>query len=401
MPALGNEFKVVPSLKFQEVYNDNIYYSSDEKKDGFVHALITGLLLEENSERLSSRFSARLENKKSSKNYNVGNTDQFYKGHFSYRLTPRFSVSGGMDYIEDSRNDRDYEEIDVPLEDMDDATGRYIDSRVTKYTHGYNASLSYYLSERLSSAISWNYDRDDFSDTYEEAFENTVHRFQFTLAYDLSSIISRTVIQFGGGLDDYAYKGATGTYDDIKTDYDSKSCRIGISREFTQKSGMNVELGVRDTSAVYRYSYPDSWGWPDLKSNSDETGLVGSLRFHSNGEYVKNSFSINRNITDASDSDSVINRTSCSYHFVWRTFPDFRIGFHAGYSLSESEGNQNSNKIDEKLYNVKAFGRYHWNKNVYLEVSYSGRRLEDRVDNKEVDRNMVFLSLGWEPESRK
>ena len=122
-------------LGAKEEYNDNIFFSYDDPVDDFITTLSGGLKFLNQTERTDLFLSGIVERLIYSSEKDLNSTDQYYKGRFGYKFTPRLGAKVDAAYSKDSRPDRDVAESGLIL------------STVPRQIQNYGAAVDYALTE--------------------------------------------------------------------------------------------------------------------------------------------------------------------------------------------------------------------------------------------------------------
>src|SRR6516165_6658096 len=98
----ANELKLTPSVAVQEEYNDNVFFSSTDKRSDFVTTLTPALDFSARGERGEGGLSGGINWRHYAR---VGSdiVDYFSQGRFDYKVVPRLDVSGLAGVTRDSR----------------------------------------------------------------------------------------------------------------------------------------------------------------------------------------------------------------------------------------------------------------------------------------------------------
>src|SRR4030042_593755 len=107
--AKGDEFKLIPSLSTKEEYNDNIFFTEEDRTKDFVTTLSPGLELIDRTEKLDLNLSARVNVLRYWSNGDLDRVNQFYRGRIGYSLHPKLKLSANAAYTRDFTPDRDLE----------------------------------------------------------------------------------------------------------------------------------------------------------------------------------------------------------------------------------------------------------------------------------------------------
>ena len=98
-PVLGNEFRLAPSISFNNTYNSNILISANEIKRDFVTTLSPDVEMVNRTGRFNTDLLVRLDRLDYADNRNLSATNQMYNGKFRYLAMPQLSISAEAGYM--------------------------------------------------------------------------------------------------------------------------------------------------------------------------------------------------------------------------------------------------------------------------------------------------------------
>ena len=150
MRASADKRELDVFLGAREEYNDNIFFSYDDPVDDFITTLSGGLKFLNQTERTDLFLSGIVERLIYSSEKDLDSTDQYYKGRFGYKFTPRLGAKVDAAYSKDSRPDRDVAESGLIL------------STVPRQIQNYGGAVDYALTEITAANLYYRYTRQDF-----------------------------------------------------------------------------------------------------------------------------------------------------------------------------------------------------------------------------------------------
>src|SRR3989304_9082580 len=89
----GNEFRLAPSISFNNAYNSNILISANEIKGDFVTTLSPGVEMVNRTGRFNTDLLVRLDRLDYADKRGLSATNQMYKGKIRYLCLPQLSIS--------------------------------------------------------------------------------------------------------------------------------------------------------------------------------------------------------------------------------------------------------------------------------------------------------------------
>ena len=357
----GDEFRLTPSITLKEKYNDNVFYTTDNRKSDWITIVSPGLELIEKTEKIDAALSARLDGLYYKDENDLRSVDQFYKGRLHYMLTRYFGVGMEAGYLRDSQPDRELE-----------ATGLGL-TTVKRDRQNYGLSGDWVISDKTLAMVSYKYAKDHYnSDSYLDLESHSVGiNLQYAINASLKGFLNM-------GFDNFRVPGTT---------VDSYTGTVGLSRDFSELWNIAIAAGplfsrTRYTTYLLTEDTRDSWGW------------VGQASVGYKGEKASGNFAIARSLSAASGRTGAVNRTSLNLDCSYRLFYELRAVVSAYYFLNKSgAGEYSSQAIDEKTVQVSPGLRYEFNRDMSLEGNYIYTRTNYRVTDTSADRHMVMISF--------
>ena len=373
--VFGDELKLVPSATVREEFNDNIFFSVNDRKSDFITTLSPGIDFSRRSERLEVGLNLRLDGIVYAGNDNLNSLDQNYKGRLRYQLTPQAGLSAEAGYGRDSRPDRDLE-----------TTGLVIGA-VRRDRQNYSLSGNYVLSERTSASLSYVYQQDVFDNA---RFTNmTWHDVSLDFTHDLSRWMPATKGLASFGYAHYTFAGST---------VDNYSATIGASRAFNEKWSLLAYAGGRYTRSVFetvqpQFLNPFIFILVPVTSSSNVWGWVGQLALSCKGEKTDGSLTFNSDIQPASGQTSGTTvRTSVVANIGRRFSYELYGGMSLGYYRNKSNpGEFSGQAINEETLSVAPRVRYEFTRDMSIETSYQFTRVLYKINDTEANRNLFFV----------
>jgi hypothetical protein len=361
--AAAAEFRLVPSLALKEEYNDNIFYSEADRVDDFITTITPGLELVSRTEKLDLNLLALLNVLRYLDTTELNNIDQNYSGRFRYSLNPKWTVSGGAGYLEDSRPDRDLE-----------ITGLVIGPVIRK-RQNYMGGVEHIFSEKTKASLSYTYEREDYDNP--EFADLKAHNAGLGFIHDLSKYLPNVAARMNLGYSRYEY--------DIGT-IDYYYATIGVNWALDEKWSLLFDGGG---------SYTFSESGPTGNEQKDEgAGWVGMGSLAYKGEKTTGDLTFSHRKAPAYGSVGVTERTSLSFGINRRFTYEFSGGLSAGYFINKAdEGKFSRTAFDQESFYVSPRLRYEFTRDVFLEGSYNFSYTRDKESNTDVRRSLVMLRL--------
>ncbi|MEA1945835.1 MAG: outer membrane beta-barrel protein [Thermodesulfobacteriota bacterium] len=378
--VIADEFKLIPSIAVREEYNDNILYTSSDEVDDWITTISPGLELIQRTERLDLNLSATVSPIFYADHSDFDDVDQNYRARGNYQLTSLMGVNATALYDVSNRPDRDIETTGM-LESVDE-----------RKRQEYGFGIDYKLTEIAAMTLSLGYMRDkwDSKDLDRQDLKAPTANLNFT--YNLGqwweSTISR--LNFGFGRYEYEY---TDTYNYFGS--------VGVQHWFSETVNLLVDLGVRYTdSDFYRpqlvFVPPSSYQVRIVKDNSTDFGGVGQAILEIQREITRGSIRIAYDIRPASGDGTVLKRTDVVLNLSRRFAESSVIAISTGFFKNKAGRDEFSfQKTDEDTFFIRPRIRWEFFDNYTLEAGYNFSYVDDRVENEDKRRNLVYLQVAY------
>jgi len=363
LAAYGYEFRLVPSLAAQEGYNNNIYFTSQDRVDSWVTKVTPGLDVSGRTERLDASAGGSLFWWWYSADENLNSLDYDFRGRVAYRFSDAFRASATAEYRKESNPDRNFE-----------ATG-LVQNFLVDYRQDYTASAEYALSEKAAATLSYAYEQVDYPDRPFQDF--TSHTADLGFSYNLSRFATETKARLDLGFGRGVYEGLT---------VNNYTLTVGVFRSVHELWTAQVDIGGRYTTSTFdvlgRRQESTDWGW------------VGDASVIYAGERTNASFTFSNDIAPAYGSTGAVLRTSGVLNVRRRFLHDISGTLSAGYYWNSSEAGQYSFRtIDEQSARLRPGIRWEAAKNVVLDAAYQYTWLRNERTGGITVQNVVYAAL--------
>lgn len=379
-PAAADEFKLTPSIAVREEYNDNILFTTRGAQRDFITVAAPALTLSNRSETTDLNLRAALADYHYARYSFLNAVDPTLQGRIMHRLTPRLAMSANAGYIRDSNPDRELETTGLVLNSV----------KRERFQGGF--SSEYILSEKTTTAVSYNFGRDRYdSDIYADLES---HGIQLSAVHDLDARFSRTKGRMNLGYDQYRY--STGAL------VNNLSATVGFIRNITETVSLLLDAGGRYTVTdidLYRNVVPPPF--PPFLVKEEETnrgwGWVWQTTLAYKGEKGTANLSFGNNVFPASGRTGSTERMSLAADMRYRLTYEWSVAVSGAYYKNKSDQSQFSTVgINEQTWLLSPSLRYEFTKDLYLDASYSFNRVEYRQSDTEAARNIVMVKLTWQ-----
>ncbi len=423
----GNEFRIAPSISFNNTYNSNILISANEIKRDFVTTLSPGVEMVNRTGRLNTDLSVQFDRLDYADNRNLSATNQMYNGKFRYLAMPKLSISAEAGYMRnanptlgtgsgsgitpgtvvpivtwpDSPQSPDSGQSGSgptpPGNPSPGAAGPMVAVPLNRVTSSLSAHIP--VTEKAETVLSYNYGRDYYED---RKYHNGIsHDIDAGFVYDLGQHLSNVKGRFNTG---YSY------YYLPDSRNNSIMGTVGLSWDFREVWRIITDGGIRRTwSEVYMTKLVPYGSSAYLavreRLNNDGWGGVGKVSLNYRGEYVNGDLTFNRDLTLASGLNGAAERTALTLSIRHRLMYELYVLLTTGYDAFKSDPSSFSAYIiNQQTFFINQGIRYEFSKDRGVEASYSYTRVDGTASdsgasaeaatlNTDEDRHMFSFRL--------
>jgi hypothetical protein len=388
--AVGDDFKLIPSVALKQEYTDNIFLDETELDD-FITTVSPALELIEKTERIDAGLFGKLDWIRYDDNSELDTTDQQYNGHIDWQASPRMNLSSAAGYTRDSRTDRDIEE-----------TGLLLGTSIRDNYH-FNLAGDYFLTEKTRTALSYLFNQEEFDNP--RLFDNRSNRVNLGFTYNLGDFIPLTIGRLNIVYSKNKFTNETvivvpSVFGPVQTDLsnttdmDGYSLTMGASKQMSEVLSVLVDLGFSYTRREQIREVQGLPAVPAVTDTSNTYGGVGQVDLSYNGEYNTGKISLSHDLQPASGRNGLSQRTSMRVTLGRRFTDKFRGNLAVNYILNRADqGQLAAQDIDSETLSIRPFVRYNYNRDIALEASYAYAATMNKVAGTESHRNLVFIRL--------
>jgi hypothetical protein len=362
----ADQRRLTLSLGAGGLYNDNIFFASDNEIDDYITMLSGGLEFINRQERLDLSFSGRAVNQDYADNNDLDGLDQNYKGQVSYWLASHFKAMLDGSFSRDTQPDRDIETTGMVL------------GTATRDTQEYGCGFQYDLTDITSAFLSFRYRAQEYGSPQYSDYSYQQAGLRFTRRMDKHIENTTSRLNFN-----YAH------YDYSATELDYYGGTIGFLYRLTELWHLQIDLGVRYTESEFLIS--------GGRQTNNDWGGVGELEFGYQGNHGAAGLTMSHDVGAASGLDGSLERSSAVLDFYYRFAEKVRAGISAGYfhNIADS-GDLALEDTDENTSNMRPYIRAGLTNNLFLDASYSYSQVEDNLDDTTRERSLYLIRLIWE-----
>lgn len=379
--AAADEFKLTPSIAVRQEYNDNIFFDTSDEQDSFITRIKPGLELIHRTERLDLKLNGLVTPYFYWDESDLNSVDQDYKGRASFRLTPRLTMGAKAGVLVDHQPDRDVLTTGLA----------YSDNRRLRQL--YEGNAAYQATELMAVSASYGFTQEDWrnsSDTDNEDW--TSHQVVLGLSRELGAAPGMTVGFVNGGWAVYDFETS-------ETDYYFGS--LGLRHRLSEIFNLKAEAGVRYTESefeVQRLAIVPPGFLIIVTEDEDSSGWggIGNLALEYAGERTRASLGASHDVTAASGSRGVVQRTGITFTAGHLLLEKLRLGVYAAAFRNKSDDDEfSSDEIDEYTYNFIPSLRWEFYRDFTFEAGYRFTYLNDRTEDGNAVRNSAYVQLAY------
>jgi hypothetical protein len=376
--AKADDFEVIPSVLVREEYNDNIFFTKDDKLDDFITTLEGSLEVIERTERLNANLFGRVAPFWYADYSELDDTDWQIRGSADYQLTPLFKAGASAGYLVDHRSDRDV-----------DVTGVILAPRERKrWSAGLGAEYSF--NEITAANLTYafrdeNWDRGSIDDL-------KAHDLILGFTRNLSGWWETTIARINLGYGDYDYKTS-----DTKILFGS----IGVEHRFSEKFKALLDLGPRYSDSDFQTLQPQEvapgiFQLVVVDDSDSQWGGVGRLDLDYREERTFSRLTASHGLYPVSGRPGPTERTAARFSVTHLFTEKLRISLPLGWIRNRADGDEFSvGEIDQDTAYLIPFVRWEFYDGFTLEGQYNFSYVWDNDDDEEKYRHLAYVQLAY------
>jgi hypothetical protein len=359
--ALAAEWQLVPKLGVSGGYDDNIYFTKENKIDSSIINVEPGIEVDFNSLLSSLRLTADWDILSYLDESDLNRVDQYYRLDGNHRLGERWDARAGFRFYDDTT-----------LKTYLQETGRVVERIDREYVRAMGG-ISYNISTISYIDADYTYEKVRYEDdTFPDYDKNRV-----SLRYRHRLKSQQDVLLIGP-----SYYSRSNDLND--TEY--VSLDLGWTRDWSDITNTFASIGARYASVEDNDGNDeDKWG-AVARFNLSRKGLASTTTF----EYYHDLATL----TDGTD----VNVDNFYLRYDYLLTARFGLGINGRLVFSYDLFSSEDGVEDNRYYMVEPFMFYRLTENfrVYLRYSYqnSSKDLVDSEDTRE--RNRAWIELRYE-----
>jgi len=430
--ATADSFNLIPAVEFNQAYQDNLFYTPNNKTSSFITTLAPSLLMTHATETLESSVFAALKGIRYSSGDNFtgySSIDQHFTGNLLYRFSPRLEYSVLADYTKASNPNIDLTQPVV------------VQSVSKAYLQHYGAQGTYRFSEKYSGVLGYDYYNNEYiNPTFPSSGTGsnggtpglpgppgggggggggggegggggnggqpqtaTVVLTNPNVSQHSPSLQLITVFDEkskGNLVASYTF------YDYQFSSVDNYSLTLGYTRSLDEKWNLHVAAGGRFTHAEFNEVQRTLQIIPSVvnstnvqtivisdkplpRQTSDTWGWTGQLALSYNSQHSTSSLNFAQQV--APGSSNVTDQTTVALSTLYKFTSEFEGNLYASYQLNyATQGEFATNATDDYYVNLSGGCTYKISRNVGLTGTY----LWQRFRSSGVPKTNNYASLG-------
>jgi len=382
---MADEFKLIPSIAVRGEYDDNIFYSFDNTTDDFITTISAGLELIERTERLDLDLSAIVSPFYYDDYSNLDDVDQNYRGRGSYKISQSFGINANALYDVSNRRNRDVETTGIVL------------SNDKRKRGAFGLGFDYTMTEKAAMGFSFDYLKDKWDSINIDRQNSEDYRAVLNFTHNLRQWERPTIGRLNFGIDRYKFEGQ-----DVETsDTYNYFGTIGAQHWFSETVNLLVDLGVRYTDSDFVtpelvFVPPSSTEIRLVEINNTGFGGTGRAILEKRGELTRGSIRIGYGIQPASGRGTTVNRFDVVLNLRRRLAERSAFAIATGFFNNKADGDEFSfRELDENTFFIRPTIRWEFFEKFTLDAGYIFNFLDDRVENDDRKRNVVYLQVAY------
>ncbi len=382
---MADEFKLIPSIAVRGEYNDNIFYTVDETDDDFITTISAGLELIERTERLDLDLSALVSPFYYADFSNLDDADQNYQGRGSYKISRSFGVNANALYDVSNRRDRDVETTGI------------VTSNDKRKRGAFGLGFDYTMTEKSAMAFSFDYLKDKWDSINIDRQDLEDYRAILNFTHNLSQFERPTIGRLNFGFERYKFEGENVETSDTYNYFGT----IGVQHWFNETVNLLVDFGVRYTDSDFVtprlvFVPPSSIEIRLVEINNTSWGGTGQVILEKRGEITRGSIRVAHSILPASGRGTTVQRSDVVLNLRRRLAERSVIAIATGFYNNRADGDEFSlREIDENTFFIRPTIRWEFLDKFTLDAAYIFNYLDDRVDNDDRKRNVIYLQVAY------
>jgi len=360
--ADGYDFKLVPSVQTSGEYNNNLFFTENDKENDWLLSVMPKVETTYSTERFNSSFSGYLDWLKYRDHTDLDSTDFGFSGLFGGQASERLRLNATLAFRKESRTDRHFEEAGQ----VDQAND---------YRHDYGIGAEWLISEKTAATASYRFEFLDYP-TYLHR-DSKIHTVDFGILRGLSWWTADTKGRVDVGF-------SRGDYEELTTD--TFMLTVGVIRAVHELWIMEVNLG----GMYVKSDFAEGSGFSD----SNDFGFLGNAAWKYKGERTNAKFEVKHELAPSYGSEGAAVRTAAvvtvERGFLYNLFGTLSAGY---YINTADPGQYSTQKIDERSAQIRPGIRWKQSKYLQLEASYRYSRTDDRASDTSASQSAVFAAF--------
>ena len=309
----------------------------------------------------------------------LDDVDQNYQGRGSYKINPSFGVNANALYDVSNRRDRDVETTGI------------VASNDKRKRGAAGLGFDYTITEKSAMALSFDYLKDKWDSIDIDRQDLEDYRALLGFTHNLSQFERPTIGRLNFGFERYQFEGQ-----DIQTsDTYNYFGTVGAQHWFSETVNLLVDLGARYTDADFLTpQLVPPFGI--VEDNNKGWGGTGQAILEKQGELTRGSIRIAYGVVPASGRGTTVQRSDVVLNLRRRLAERSAIAIATGFFNNKADGDEFSfREIDENTFFIRPTIRWEFLDKFTLDAGYIFNYVDDRVENDDTKRNVVYLQVAY------
>ena len=390
-PVFGNPLEITPVLSFNQTYNDNIFFSKNNKDHDFITTASGRLFVKKKTHRLDARLGVEFDRIIYHELSEYDSWDKLLSGQADYRVSERMGLGVSAQYVKDSQRDSKIDTSGLVV--MGDRNAK-----------DFSLSGSYMFAEMTKGEIDIGFEQENIEQCLDRE-DNENFSVNMMFSKDISQTFKGTTGLFSinysnytSGIEEYISDdiSTTGSFKDYKSDV--WQMYTGFSRDITKLYTVYFQVGASFSKTHEEKRTRMSLNGINAVISShviledDAFGAVLFTGLNYSGEKSDAKIAVSHDVKQGSGTNGAVERSSVSADFTRKVTDSFQTTFKTSWYLNKNE-RETSKDIDEQTFNIQPGFRYKIADDLVLFGIYRATLIKDRQDSTSSNRNLVYIEI--------
>jgi hypothetical protein len=356
----ADDIKVTPACDVREEFNDNVLFSTFDRRSDFLTTISPSLALTQASERMNASLSGGLNWLTYARTTGLDATNYQVQGQAGYRWSALTDLGVSGAYVQNSRPDTVNQ-----LTSLSAGSGSDQQNYALRIGHKFDPLTASTFSYAFGKA------------TYENPLQqgNEVHTTGLSVTRDLGNLLKGLI---SVGYNHIGYRLSR------SNDY---SFSTGLSWQPQEKLSLSGSVGGRLTHSLFSLAN-------GAEGSNDNWGVIGSLTATYAGESSRTSLSFIRDFAAGSGQTGATERTQVELNLHRQLQEKLTAQFSARYTLNNASFSAQESR--DVALRGNAGLSYEFNRSFSVGLNYSYYRIDYSPSSLKAEQNICMLMAQWQ-----